>query len=323
MITNISHGLQLGDFKLIKFIGSGGMAEVWLAKQANMDRNVAVKILNPKLYTNIKFIEKFKKEIKLTAKLEHHNIVTAYAAGFDKNLHFLAMRFIDGAELSNILKIDKTIPEEKALNIIKSLANSLKYAWDEFSIIHCDIKPDNIIIDKNNNPILMDMGISKLSSEIRDDNLEGTVYYMSPEMIDQHSQIDFRADIYSLGITLYQMTTGEYPYNKDDFTEILIEHKFAQIPIANEKYSKVSKQCSYLIEIMLAKQAENRHNSWDKLIEDIDLVLNKSKPRTSRFIKSLRGKYIEYNHKEIEETKCIVRKKTSFLEKILNFIWKH
>ena len=285
-MPGIKDGMQLGDFTVKKRLGIGGMGEVWLAEQVGMKRNVALKILAPALSTDKNFIDRFMSEVTLSAKLEHQNIVSAYAAGEDKGIKYLAMSFVDGCELEDRLKIDRMMSEKKALDIIKSLAGALKYAWNKFQIIHRDIKPANIMLDEDLEPKLMDMGISKSLSENTQLTMTGIIigspHYMSPEQGRAEVDLDFRADLYSLGVTLYQMVTGSVPYDATTAMGILSRHLTDPFPCPLTRNPQLTDGCAVLLEIMMAKSRDNRQASWEDLIEDIDLVLRGEFPRTAR-----------------------------------------
>ena len=215
-MAGIKEGMTIGGFLIERRLGMGGMGEVWLAHQTAMDRKVALKILSPALTGSPGFVTRFMAEVKMSAKLEHPNIVTAHDAGVEDGIYYLAMTYVDGVELDDRLSIDKTIPEQEALKIVRNIAEALKYSWDEFKILHRDIKPSNIMLDGRGNAKLMDMGISKSMSENRDLTMTGmiigTPYYMSPEQARADSELDSRSDIYALGATLYHMVSGEVPY---------------------------------------------------------------------------------------------------------------
>jgi serine/threonine protein kinase len=182
------------------------------------------------------------------------------------------------------LKIDKIIPEKMALKITLQVAEALRYAWDEFKILHRDIKPANIMLDKKGSAKLMDMGISKSISE--DHNLTmtgmivGTPYYMSPEQALSKPNLDFRADLYSLGATLYHMVTGSVPYDADTAVGILTKHITDPLPMPREVNPELSQECEDLLEIMLAKNKGDRQNSWEEAISDIKNVISGKSPET-------------------------------------------
>ena len=202
----LNKGDLIGGFVLEERVGRGGMGEVWLAEQRSMKRKVALKVMYSHFSQNSSFLYRFNKEVKIIANLDHPNIVTAHDAGEDNGLYYLAMKYVDGESLSGLLKRDGMISEQEALAIIRDVAGALKYSWDELQLLHRDIKPGNIMLDCSGKPLVMDMGISR--SAIDDNSLTitgmtiGTPYYMSPEQADGLSDIDCRADMYSLGILL-------------------------------------------------------------------------------------------------------------------------
>ena len=198
-MPGIKPGIKIAGYEIVRRLGAGGMGDVWLANQTAMERKVALKILSPALTSDQEFIERFLKEIKTTAKLEHPNIVTAFDAGVDGKIYYLAMSFIDGVLLDDLLDSGKNVQEKEALRIVRSIADALRYAWDDFKILHRDIKPANIMLDTRKNAKLMDMGISKSLSEEKGLTMTGmivgTPYYMSPEQARADADIDCRADI--------------------------------------------------------------------------------------------------------------------------------
>ena len=227
-MAGIRPGMKVAGYEIIRRLGAGGMGEVWLANQTAMGRKVALKILSPALTSDQDFVNRFLKEIQTAAKLEHTNIVTAFDAGVDGKIYYLAMSYVDGVLLDDLLTTDKRIPEKEALRIIRSIAEALCYAWIKFQMLHRDIKPANIMLDSDRTAKLMDMGISKSLSEEKGITMAGIVvgtpYYMSPEQTRGDSDMDCRADIYSLGATLYHLVTGEVPYDAPTSMGILTKH---------------------------------------------------------------------------------------------------
>lgn len=283
-IPGIQKGLEVGGFLLKDKLGVGGMGEVWLAYHAAMDRHVALKILSPKFTSNKEFLERFIKEARHSGKLSHPNIVTAYHAGTENGIYYLAISYVDGKNLRDRIDSGEMIPERESLLIARSIADALGYAWDEFRIVHRDIKPANIIIDKKGLTKVLDLGISKSLDE--DSSLTmtgtflGTPFYMSPEQALGDKNIDFRADIYSLGATLYHVLTGTVPYDASTVMAIVSRHLRDPLPPAGERNPALSKQCCNLLEVMMAKKREERQQSWLEVINDIDLVLQGKYPKT-------------------------------------------
>lgn len=281
---SIKEGDTIGGFKLEKQIGEGGMGTVWLAKYK--DKKSAIKILHPYISQNEDYIKRFLKESKLTAKLEHPNIVKTYATGQDNNYYYLALSFIDGKSLNEYLEISKTISEKEGLKIVKDIAKALKYSWNNFKIVHRDIKPDNIMIDNEGNGILMDMGISKSLKEKTMLTMTGVVVgtpsYISPEQASADKGLDFRADIYSLGGTLYHAVTGELPFKANNTMALLALHKTEEIEPPILRNPQLSQSCSNLILNMMVKNPKHRYDIWDKLIKDIDKALNNKKVKLNK-----------------------------------------
>ncbi|MFH0954161.1 MAG: protein kinase, partial [Verrucomicrobiota bacterium] len=269
-------GMTIGGFKIKKLLGRGAMGEVYLARQISMDRDVALKILPPQLIKDRDVVLNFIKEVRLQAKLEHPNIVVAHEAGEDQGVYFLAMAYV-GESLAERLDREKALPQKDALEIVHKLAGALGYAWDEHRLLHRDIKPGNIVLDQHGNPRLTDLGLSKslrdAGATAVDEFIVGTPNYMSPEQADGGVEIDFRADMYSLGATLYHMLTGQIPFEGPNTEEIL--EKQAKAPLADPRdYNEtVTEACVELLTLMLAKDRDNRHPSWNALIGDIERVM--------------------------------------------------
>lgn len=273
----IRTGLELGGFIVEKRLGKGGMGEVWLACQKTMDRKVAIKILSPSLTGDSDFVNRFIREVKTSAKLIHPNIVTAFDAGLEKGIYYLAVEYIEGEDLGQQIALDKILSEEEALGIVRGVAEGLAYAWNKFKILHRDIKPANIMICADGKPKLMDLGISK---NLSDDSsmtmagvIMGTPCYMSPEQAKSDRAIDFHTDIYSLGATLYHLVTGKIPFEGDSTVSIMTKHVVEPLECAIKKNPSLSRQCSALIDIMMKKDPRDRQVSWEEVIKDIDSVL--------------------------------------------------
>lgn len=274
--ADIKSGTVIGGFKIKKKIGSGGMGEVWLAEQLSMDRFVALKILSPSLVNDPEFVDSFMHEIKIAAKLSHPNIITAHDAGEENGLYYLASTFVNGQELQDILKNSTRLPEIKALQVARAIAKALQYAWDKYRIIHRDVKPGNIMIDRDENIKLMDMGISKSIFEheaLTSGTAAGTPNYMSPEQARDLSGMDFRSDIYSLGVTLFRCLTGRMPFIGKSSEEIVKKHILEPAPPAKLFNKTISDQTNKLITRMLEKDRFKRHNSWQDFINDVDSIL--------------------------------------------------
>ena len=192
-------GTTIGGFEIKSLLGRGGMGEVYLAHQNSMSRDVALKVLPRGLVVDKDAIARFLTEVRLAAKLEHTNLVTAYEAGDDSGIYYFAMSYVRGESLDKKLKKEGAFSEHDALGIVRKVASALQYAWEEHGLIHRDIKPANIILDHRGEPKLTDMGLSKSLREKQGltvaSTVMGTPNYMSPEQAEGKSDINFRADI--------------------------------------------------------------------------------------------------------------------------------
>jgi serine/threonine-protein kinase len=276
-IPGLEEGLEIGDFILRSKLGSGGMGEVWLATQISMRRLVALKILLPKFSENKRFVDRFLSEAAMAGQLSHPNIITAYSAGQVGNYYYLATSYIDGMEVATKLKMDTKLTEREALKITRDIAFALKYAWDEHKMLHRDVKPGNFMLDRKGFARLMDMGISKSLKDNPEETsvniIMGTPDYISPEQAKAERNIDFRSDLYSLGASLYHMVTGRPPFLADSAGKVLHMHVKTPLTPPENINPALSKECSALIQMMMAKDPGDRQGSWDYVIDDIEAVL--------------------------------------------------
>lgn len=214
------------QFEILDLIGKGGMGAVYKARQKDLDRIVALKILPPAIGGSPAFSSRFTREAKALAKLNHPGIVTIHEFGQRDGLYFIVMEFVDGVNLAQLLKTGRVSPRE-ALAIVPQICDALQYAHDQ-GIVHRDIKPENILLDRLGRVKVADFGIAKIVSAVCDDpmrrgdnpvpadatiagNIMGTPQYMAPEQVEHPADVDHRADIYALGVVFYQMLTGELP----------------------------------------------------------------------------------------------------------------
>lgn len=274
-VEAVHPGRIIAGFELQELLGVGGMGEVWLAYQQSMDRQVAIKILSPYLSKDKSFVENFLEEVKLAAKLEHPNIVSAFDAGVDDGIYYLAMSYVPGETFAVRVGREKMLPEKEVMKIALHIAKALDYAWERFKIVHRDVNPANIMLTPEGNIKLMDMGISKNMDEDNgevEESLLGTPNYISPEQIRGDSPLDFRSDIYSLGSTLYHLATGIVPFDSEDNYEILRRQLEEDLPLASETNPKISSECSKLIAEMMSKDKEQRPKSWQAVIDRVEQI---------------------------------------------------
>ncbi len=269
-------GATVGGFKIHKLIGVGGMGEVYLARQLSLDRDVALKLFPPDLASDKDRVQRFLNEIRLLARLEHPNIVTAHEAGEDGGVLFMAMAYVNGEPLDALLERGGPLPEKRALQIVRKIAAALAYAWNEHHLLHRDVKPSNILLDARGEPKLGDLGLSRTvdrrGTDTAEDEIIGTPNYMSPEQVEGRDNIDCRADMYSLGATLYHMLTGHLPFQAGSVMETLRKQLTESLPDPRVFNPGISEPCVRLMEIMLAKDPTQRHPTWESLMGDMDRV---------------------------------------------------
>jgi formylglycine-generating enzyme required for sulfatase activity/predicted Ser/Thr protein kinase len=205
--------------EILEFLGQGGMGAVYKARQPDLDRLVALKILSPDTGSDPAFAERFKREARSLARLNHPHIVAVYDFGQAAGLYYFVMEYVDGVDLRQMERAERLAPRE-ALGIVVQICEALQYAHDE-GIVHRDIKPENLLIDKKGRVKIADFGLAKLMAKNPKDftltqaeQVMGTPHYMAPEQLEHPAEVDQRADIYSLGVVFYEMLTGELPLGR-------------------------------------------------------------------------------------------------------------
>ena len=208
--------LEIPGYQIMERLGRGSMGTVYKAKQISVDRLVAVKVLLDSLAQNKEFIKRFEREAKIAAKLSHNNVVNAIDAGEVSGRFYFVMEYVEGLTIKDYLDQNKVFEEKEAIRIVLAVAEALKHASHR-GLIHRDIKPENVILTKDGGVKLADLGLARLTDDEKWGLSEagmaiGTPYYISPEQVRGQTDIDIRADIYSLGATFYHMVTGRVPY---------------------------------------------------------------------------------------------------------------
>jgi serine/threonine-protein kinase len=283
-IGDATRRFEIPGYQIIEKLGKGSMGMVFKARQASVDRIVAVKILLDALAQNKEFIKRFDREAKIAAKLAHNNIVNAIDAGEVNGHHFFVMEYVEGVTIKDALDRGEMYDEKSALKIVLAVAEALKHAHQR-GLIHRDIKPENVIITKEGNVKLADLGLARLTADEKWAMSEagmaiGTPYYISPEQVRGQVDVDIRADIYSLGATLYHMVTGRVPYDGETPTEVMRKHVDKNIPLVPPDHinTNLSSGLGLVVETMLAKNRENRYRNPDDLILDLKCLLQGESP---------------------------------------------
>ena len=266
--TRFDNGCIIGDFIIQSRIGAGAAGTVFLAQQISLEREVALKVLSHKNMTE-KGVTTFLNEARAAAKLSHVNLVQSYAVGEDDGYSYMAMTYIKGETLKARLKREKRIPIDEALHIVQQVAEALYYAWNESRLIHRDVKPDNIMLTDDGIAKLTDLGLAMNQKDWSEDmDISGSPSYMSPEQF-AGEPLDTRSDIYSLGVTLYQMITGSLPFRAVSISTLANQH-FNQKPEPPEHFVPgLPATVSALIRKMMAKKPSKRFADMEELLEAI------------------------------------------------------
>jgi len=269
-------GSKIGGYVIEHQLGIGGMGEVYLAEQTSMKRPVALKILQAGLANDSKYLERFFREVRMLAQIEHPNVVSAIEAGVDNDVCYFSMAYVPGKDIKQMLDGGKVLSEIEALRIIEKVAIALEYVWRKYEIIHRDVKPANIMLTPEGDVKLMDLGISKTASERSDLTLAGMMVgsptYVSPEQARAEKNLDFRADMYSLAASYYHMLTGEPPYEAENPMGVISRHIADPIPDPRQLKSEISANSNLLIRRMMAKKKEDRFPSWKEALAKIRAI---------------------------------------------------
>lgn len=274
---------RIQGYRIIRKLGAGAMATVFLAQQESLDRPVAIKVLPKKFSENEDFLQRFYKEGRAAAKLNDANIVQAYDVGQSGEFHYFVMEYVDGTTVHDQIVEKKRLSEEEAILIIRQVAKALQHAHDR-GFIHRDVKPKNIMIAKNGNVKLADLGLARAlddrqTAEAEAGRAYGTPYYISPEQIRGKKNITPAADIYGLGATLYHMVTGNVPFPGKNPSDVMHRHLKQELVPPDHINPALSAGFSQIIEMMMAKEVSQRYQNARDLIEDLDVVSGGGSPQ--------------------------------------------
>ena len=253
-------------------LGVGGTATVFLADDLANNRKVALKIMHPSLAKDPKAVRRFQRESALLVSFDHPNLVKGYSQGTMGPLPYLVMECLDGESAQETLDRDKSLPEARSLEIIQEAAKAIDYMQSK-GIIHRDIKPGNIYILKDSSVKVIDLGFAQemgTAASGDEETTSGTVQYMSPEQARGSADLDVRADIYSLGATLYHMVMGETPFSGTDSVEVMAKQVMEARSSSGMKNKRISKHMHYFIERMMSKDKDLRYSTPRELADDIN-----------------------------------------------------
>lgn len=272
MLRGRYRGFFLGKYKVLEPIGSGGMADVYLCEHISMKHKVAIKILPIEKLKDPSLLGRFKREAQAIAALNHPNVVRAFDLDNEGNLHYLVTEYVDGCNLQDFIKKNGPIAPERAANFIAQAAAGLQHI-QEAELVHRDIKPGNLLLDRSGVVKLLDLGLARFSDLDRQDNLTrdfddgrvlGTADYIAPEQGIKGSDVDIRADIYSLGATFYFMIKGEAPFEGASVTQKLLFHQIKEPPPLPDT---VPPEIVELIKQMMAKKPDQRVQTPGEVVE--------------------------------------------------------
>lgn len=276
--------LELHGYDSFEKIGQGGMAAVWKARQISLDRPVAIKILTSSENANDEDIDQFQSEARIAASLNHNGIVQVYDAFYRNNLFCFVMEFVDGQTIGQWIKQRGRLTEQECLFVAKGVANALDYAWNYKKLVHCDIKPDNVMIDSDGSIKVTDLGLCRgigaiqTRKIIREANnpdeifVLGTPSFVSPEQALGQNDLQPQADMYSLGAMLYNMILGKFLFadqNIDNVMELQVSSQDLDI---YDQLTDVSPMFCDFVERLLSKQPEERYASWGDVLIDIERI---------------------------------------------------
>lgn len=278
-----------GQFELIEVIGTGGMARVYRARQLNIERHVAIKIMSSALSDQEEFQVRFKREADVFAKLEHPHILPIYDYGEQEGFVFLVLRLMEGGTLEKRMR-GKQLALTDLNRLVSQVAQALAYAHEN-NIVHRDMKPNNILLDKFGNAYLMDFGIAKIVSEAQSSNMStmlGTPAYMSPEQW-RLDPVDHRIDIYSLGVMIYEMLTGKMPFNGQTPYHLMYAHLHEQPALPSNIIPSLNADIDAVVLRALAKDPDARYSSAVTLANDFSEAIRKQTKDTRNNLASIEG----------------------------------
>ncbi len=266
-------GFFLGRYKLLSELGTGGMSKVYLGEHVLMQRRVAIKVLPRERVSDTSYLARFHREARAAAALDHANIVRAYDVDNDGDIHYLVMEFIDGRDLQQMVKKNGRMDCAAAADYIRQSAEGLAHAHAH-GLIHRDVKPANLLVDRRNVVKVLDLGLARFTDEDRasltvqyDENVLGTADYLAPEQaIDSHG-VDARADIYGLGCSMYFLLTGHPPFPDGTLPQRLMAHQKQQPPPIATERPDVPPDLAEICAKMMAKKPADRYQSMDEVAE--------------------------------------------------------
>lgn len=256
---------ELGGYRIIEKVGAGAMATVYKAKQLSLDRVVAMKVLNPLLSSNPDMVERFEREARAVARLNHPNVISGIDRGISGDIHYFVMEFASGTTVGKLLDRGGAIDESRVAAIATQIARALEHAH-EAGLVHRDVKPDNILLTKDGIAKLCDLGLAKDRPE--EGKSLGTPNYISPEQA-KGLDVDIRSDLYSFGVTLYHMLAGSPPFS-GNAKVVMVKHLSEQPQSLREIDSDITPEMERIVMKLMAKDPADRFQSPKHLIGELE-----------------------------------------------------
>ncbi len=263
-------------YQIIEKIASGGMATVWKAKQTSLERIVALKVLNRGVIKTNADIALFRQEAQAAARLHHPGLCQIYDAGEYEDTVYIVMEFIAGSSVGRMVVQQGRLPEDQVWRIAEGVARVLQAIWAKHRVVHCDIKPDNILLDEDDQVRVTDFGVARFIEERAQDQDRdyfcGTPNYTSPEQVRGEEELDGRTDMYALGATLYHLLTGQIPFARLQGEEAMESHCSDYLADLQEIDPRISDGAAALVEKLMVKDRGGRHADWQDVLDDIRAV---------------------------------------------------
>ncbi len=296
----IAKGQKISErYEIIRSIGEGGMANVYLAYDIILERNVAIKVLRGDLANDEKFVRRFQREALSASSLSHPNIVEMYDVGEDNGNYFIVMEYVEGKTLKQLLKKRGNLTLSESIDIMLQLTDGMAHAHDSY-IIHRDLKPQNIMITDDGGIKITDFGIAMAlnSTQLTQTNsVMGSVHYLPPEQASGKGST-IKSDIYSMGIIFYELLTGILPFKGENAVEIALKHMKDPLPSVRKQNSAIPQSVENIILKATAKNPKNRYNDAKEMHQDLLTALNDERMDEKRYV-------YPYPENELEQTKVI------------------
>jgi len=312
----LSGGQKIGErYEIVKSIGEGGMANVYMAKDTILDRKVAIKVLRGDLSHDEKFIRRFQREALSVSNLSHPNIVEVYDVGEEEGQHYIVMEYIEGKTLKQLLQKRGSLTLTEVIDIMNQLTDGLTHAHDAY-IIHRDIKPQNIMIQDDGLIKITDFGIAmalNATQLTQTNSVMGSVHYLPPEQANGKSST-IKSDIYSLGILMYELLTGSVPFKGDNAVEIALKHMKERIPSIRRQNPTIPQSVENIVLKAVAKNPKNRYDSIKDMHEDLSVCLSEEHSSDKKFV-------YKYPENDFDDTKIMneVKKAKTEIDKPKDF----